>query len=120
MTAEVLAVMADLASSGQTMVVVSHAMGFVRRSAHRVHVLADGQVIEQFMEHSSGSRGQPMTQAQIDAKFLDCAAQIVPEDAGRRLDGRRRAVAYPLLRSARNPSSCVWRTASSARIGDSK
>lgn len=46
MTAEVLAVMADLATTGQTMLVVSHAMGFVRRSAHRVHVMADGQVIE--------------------------------------------------------------------------
>ena len=45
-TAEVLAVMADLAATGQTMMVVSHAMGFVRRSAHRVHVLADGQVVE--------------------------------------------------------------------------
>ncbi len=46
MTAEVLAVMADLAKSGQTMLVVSHAMSFVRRSAHRVHVMVDGQVIE--------------------------------------------------------------------------
>src|SRR5262249_54109367 len=46
MTAEGLAVMADLASTGQTMMVVSHAMGFVKRSAHRVHVLADGQVVE--------------------------------------------------------------------------
>jgi ABC-type polar amino acid transport system ATPase subunit len=46
MTHEVLAVMADLASSGQTMLVTSHAMGFVRRSAHQVHVMAAGQVIE--------------------------------------------------------------------------
>lgn len=46
MTAEVLSVMADLARSGQTMLVVSHAMGFVRRSAHRVHVMVDGEVIE--------------------------------------------------------------------------
>jgi ABC-type polar amino acid transport system ATPase subunit len=46
MTAEVLSVMADLASSGQTMVVTSHAMSFVRRSAHSVHVMADGQVLE--------------------------------------------------------------------------
>ena len=46
MTAEVLAVMADLAADGQTMVVVSHAMGFVRKSAHQVHVLADGLVVE--------------------------------------------------------------------------
>lgn len=46
MTAEVLAVMADLAAEGQTMVVVSHAMGFVRRSAHNVHVFASGQIVE--------------------------------------------------------------------------
>lgn len=46
MTWEVLSVMADLSRSGQTMLVVSHAMGFVRRSAHRVHVMADGRVIE--------------------------------------------------------------------------
>lgn len=46
MTAEVLAVMADLSRGGQTMLVVSHAMSFARRSAHRVHVMADGQVIE--------------------------------------------------------------------------
>ncbi len=46
MTGEVLAVIADLASSGQTMVIVSHSMGFVRRSAHRVHVLAGGEVVE--------------------------------------------------------------------------
>lgn len=46
MTSEVLAVMADLASEGQTMIVVSHAMGFVRKSAHRVHVLAEGQIVE--------------------------------------------------------------------------
>ncbi len=46
MTAEVLAVMADLAADGQTMVVVSHAMGFVRKSAHQVHVLAGGEIVE--------------------------------------------------------------------------
>ena len=46
MTAEVLAVMTDLAADGQTMVVASHAMGFVRKSAHQVHVLADGLIVE--------------------------------------------------------------------------
>jgi polar amino acid transport system ATP-binding protein len=46
MTAEVLAVLADLASSGQTMVVVTHAMHFARRAAHRVHVFRDGLVLE--------------------------------------------------------------------------
>ncbi|MBI3461584.1 MAG: amino acid ABC transporter ATP-binding protein [Planctomycetes bacterium] len=46
MTAEVLAVMADLASTGQTMLVVSHAMAFVRRSAQTVHVLDEGRMVE--------------------------------------------------------------------------
>jgi polar amino acid transport system ATP-binding protein len=46
MTAEVLAVMADLAGDGLTMVVVTHAMAFARRVAHRVHVFGDGRVIE--------------------------------------------------------------------------
>ena len=46
MTAEVLDVMTDLARDGQTMVVVTHAMHFARRVAHRVHVFHDGQVAE--------------------------------------------------------------------------
>jgi ABC-type polar amino acid transport system ATPase subunit len=46
MANEVLRVMADLARSGQTMVVVTHAMGFARRVAHTVHVMIAGSVIE--------------------------------------------------------------------------
>jgi len=46
MTGEVLAVMTDLASDGQTMVVVTHAMGFARKVAGVVHVFGDGRVIE--------------------------------------------------------------------------
>src|SRR5689334_21356562 len=46
MTDEVLAVMSELAGAGQTMLVVSHAMGFVRRSARTVHVMWQGQIIE--------------------------------------------------------------------------
>ncbi len=52
MTAEVLAVMADLARDGLTMVVVTHAMRFARQVAHTVHVLGDGRVLE------SGPPGQ--------------------------------------------------------------
>jgi ABC-type polar amino acid transport system ATPase subunit len=56
MTAEVLSVLTDLASAGQTMVVVTHAMGFARRAASRVHVFHDGMVLEsgppdQIFEH---------------------------------------------------------------------
>ena len=46
MTAEVLAVIADLAGDGQTMIVVTHAMHFARRVAHTVHVFGDGRIIE--------------------------------------------------------------------------
>ena len=46
MTAEVLAVMADLARDGLTMLVVTHAMRFARRVAQRVHVLGDGRIVE--------------------------------------------------------------------------
>src|SRR5262245_17632964 len=46
MAAEVLAVIADLAKSGQTMVVVTHAMGFARRVAHTIHVMHEGRVAE--------------------------------------------------------------------------
>ncbi len=46
MTAEVLAVMADLARDGLTMVVVTHAMKFARQVATTVHVFGEGRVIE--------------------------------------------------------------------------
>jgi ABC-type polar amino acid transport system ATPase subunit len=46
MANEVLVVISDLASAGQTMVVVTHAMGFARQVAHTVHVMAEGKVVE--------------------------------------------------------------------------
>lgn len=46
MTREVLAVMADLARDGQTMIVVTHAIGFARQVAHTVHVLGEGRIVE--------------------------------------------------------------------------
>jgi polar amino acid transport system ATP-binding protein len=46
MTGEVLAVMADLARDGLTMIVVTHAMRFARQVAHTVHVFSDGRVVE--------------------------------------------------------------------------
>ena len=46
MAAEVEAVIADLAASGQTMVVVTHSMLLARRAAHRVHVMAAGRIVE--------------------------------------------------------------------------
>jgi ABC-type histidine transport system ATPase subunit len=47
LTDEVLAVIADLAASGQTMIIVTHEMGFARRVATRAIVLADGRIAEE-------------------------------------------------------------------------
>jgi polar amino acid transport system ATP-binding protein len=61
---EVLAVIADLASAGQTMIVVTHEMGFARRCANRVVVLAGGLVVEQGAPDDVLSRPQaPETKA---------------------------------------------------------
>jgi ABC-type polar amino acid transport system ATPase subunit len=46
MTAEVISVVTDLARSGQTMLVVTHAMGFARNVATTVHILHAGRVAE--------------------------------------------------------------------------
>lgn len=46
MAGEVLALMADLARDGQTMIVVTHSMRFARNVASRVHVFADGLNVE--------------------------------------------------------------------------
>ncbi len=46
MAAEVISVITDLAQSGQTMIVVTHAMGFARNVSHTVHVMHAGRVAE--------------------------------------------------------------------------
>jgi ABC-type polar amino acid transport system ATPase subunit len=46
LTGEVLAVVADLAAAGQTMVVVTHEIAFARRVAGRAIALVDGRVAE--------------------------------------------------------------------------
>jgi ABC-type polar amino acid transport system ATPase subunit len=61
MTAEVLAVISDLACDGLTMVVVTHAMQFARRVAHTIHVFDHGQVIE------SGPPGQIFEEPQHES-----------------------------------------------------
>lgn len=46
MAAEVIRVITDLANSGQTMIVVTHAMGFARNVSHTVHVMHAGRIAE--------------------------------------------------------------------------
>jgi ABC-type polar amino acid transport system ATPase subunit len=46
MANEVISVITDLARSGQTMIVVTHAMNFARNVSHTVHVMHAGRVAE--------------------------------------------------------------------------
>lgn len=61
MAAEVLRVIADLAASGQTMVVVTHDLEFARRVASTVHVMSRGRLVE------SGPPARVLDQARADA-----------------------------------------------------
>jgi polar amino acid transport system ATP-binding protein len=47
MIGEVLAVMKELAAENLTMIVVTHEMGFAKGAAHRVAMMADGEIIEE-------------------------------------------------------------------------
>jgi ABC-type polar amino acid transport system ATPase subunit len=71
MTAEVLAVMTDLARDGLTMVVVTHAMKFARQVATTVHVFDGGRVVE------SGPPGQVFEAPRQEATRLLLAESSV-------------------------------------------
>jgi 2-methylcitrate dehydratase PrpD len=70
--------------------------------------LASGEVLEQRNDHASGSERNPMTAAQIEEKFLDCATQTVSADAAKRIlaflntlpERHSFAELWPLLRKA--------------------
>jgi ABC-type polar amino acid transport system ATPase subunit len=62
MAGEVLSVISDLAKTGQTMLVVTHAMGFAKRVATEVHVMCDGRIVESGRpEQVFNSPGNPAT-----------------------------------------------------------
>jgi ABC-type polar amino acid transport system ATPase subunit len=46
MAGEVLSVISELAKTGQTMLVVTHAMAFAKKVATEVHVMCDGLIVE--------------------------------------------------------------------------
>src|SRR5262245_26509399 len=70
--------------------------------------LADGQVLEQRKDFSTGSTRNPMTQAQIEEKFADCAAQAVNQENARKIlailnalpAGESLTALWPLLKKA--------------------
>ena len=63
MISEVLDVMIELASSGMTMIVVTHEMGFARKAADRVVFMDEGEIVErgtpaEFFDHPTSPRAQ--------------------------------------------------------------
>jgi ABC-type polar amino acid transport system ATPase subunit len=46
LVAEVLTIMTDLAREGMTMLVVTHEMGFARRTANSVYFISGGRIVE--------------------------------------------------------------------------
>jgi len=65
-------------------------------------------VLEERKDYAIGSARNPMTAAQIEDKFLDCATQVLSMDVARKIlatlralpEQRSLAELWPLLRSA--------------------
>lgn len=58
----------------------------IRQDQARVKItLKDGRVLERFVEHAVGSVENPMTDKQLEAKFADLAAGLLPKDRTRKL-----------------------------------
>jgi len=70
--------------------------------------LADGEVFEQRKDFSTGSTRNPMSQAQLEEKFSDCAAQAVSGDVAKKILAALKALPdrpsfddfWPLVRRA--------------------
>ncbi|MGH8976784.1 MAG: amino acid ABC transporter ATP-binding protein [Acidimicrobiia bacterium] len=63
MISEVLDVMVELATSGMTMIIVTHEMGFARKAADRVVFMDEGRIVEhgtpaEFFDHPKSERAQ--------------------------------------------------------------
>jgi ABC-type polar amino acid transport system ATPase subunit len=72
MAGEVLALIEGLAGDGQTMIVVTHSMGFARNVASQVHVFADGYDVESGPPAKVfGSPQHPTTQAFLSQTAKD-------------------------------------------------
>ena len=67
---EVLEVMADLARSGMTMMVVTHEMGFAKRVADRILFIDQGAIVEDTPTQSFFSRPQSDRAAQFLSRIL--------------------------------------------------
>jgi 2-methylcitrate dehydratase PrpD len=86
-------------------VVATVVPGIGEAQVRAVIVLADGRRLEKFVEHVVGSVERPMTDANLEAKFLDLADGVLPPAQARRLlamcwDVDRLAGAADLARAA--------------------
>jgi general L-amino acid transport system ATP-binding protein len=70
MVREVLDVMQTLARDGMTMVVVTHEVGFAREVAHRVVLMADGQIVEEGTPEQFFNAPQEVRTQQFLAQIL--------------------------------------------------
>jgi L-cystine transport system ATP-binding protein len=68
---EVLQVIKQLADDGQTMLIVSHEMNFVRRIAHRVVFMEGGVVVEEGAPNEMFSRPQKDRTRQFLQRVID-------------------------------------------------
>jgi 2-methylcitrate dehydratase PrpD len=59
--------------------------GFGESPAKLKLTLRDGQTFEQRRDYATGSKQVPMTKAQLEEKFMDCAAQAVSADVARKI-----------------------------------
>jgi 2-methylcitrate dehydratase PrpD len=71
-------------------------------------LLKDGRRVEVFVEHAVGSAGNPMSDAALDAKFLDSAEGVLPAAQARRVIALCRGV-EALPGAAEIAVSCVAR-----------
>ena len=70
--------------------------------------LKDGRTLEELVTYASGTARYPMSPAQIEDKFLDCAAQALAPDAAKQILATLRTLGeqasfaefWPLLRRA--------------------
>src|SRR4029077_1992560 len=70
--------------------------------------LKNGQVLEARKDYATGSKQNPMSQAQLEQKFFDCAAQVVDSGTARKILAALNTLAsrpsfddfWPLIRTA--------------------
>jgi glutamate/aspartate transport system ATP-binding protein len=70
MVNEVLDVMVELATSGMTMMVVTHEMGFARKVAHRVVFMDKGEIVEDALKEDFFATPRSERAAQFLSKIL--------------------------------------------------